>query len=258
MTRLKQYIINEKRNVDFVWEALLKDCKPFLKELKKSVSSIDSLFYRGYDNFNGGTYGFQKKKSRVNRRPRDTPLEVHEIFDDKFHDKFGWYVRTEGIFVTSNSSLARSYGTATIFFPIGKYKYVWSPKIEDLYNDLGSEYLEHVEGALKGNYDSDDSEYEYELEYGEHGGSGHWNDEETEDEWIPDVEYEDWLEQKNADIIDEFEERLRKAIDTFKSNDMKGALKTRHEITFKCSEYYLVSYQDHYENLLKLLKETKV
>ena len=255
MTRLKQYILYEKRNVDFVWEALLKDCKPFLKELKKSMSSTGSFFYRGYNNFNGDIYGFQKKKSRMNRRPRDTPLEVHRKIDNKFYDMFGWHVRSEGIFVTSGLKFAKSYGTSTMFFPIGKYKYVWSPKIEDLYDGFGSESLENVEDALRDNYDNGgDSEYEYELEYGEDSNGGHWDG----DEWIPDLDYDYWLTLKIDEVIYDFEEELEKSIKGFKRNDMKGALKSRHETIFKCSEYYLVSYQDHYENLLKLIKETKV
>jgi hypothetical protein len=277
--RLQQYISEENKNIDKIWHNLSKDCKPFLKEMNKSIPSGDknALFYRGYDSFRSGAIGLQKKKPRTNRQPKDTPRIVHKILDDAFYRVFKWSVRSEGLFTTSQTSYADNYGTLTIFFPIGNYKYVWSSKIKDLYYYIGEGNIDYIEDALR-DEPGWDYKNEYENEYGE-GEKGIWDYDgleveyreditepdgefydpdfdENKFQWIPDVEWDDYIDQRNSDIIDEFDDIVYKAIKTFKNNDMKGALKSCNEVMFKCDEYYLVE-AHHADDLINLIRDYK-
>jgi hypothetical protein len=278
--RLQQYITEEeKKNIEVIWDKLTKDCKPFLKELSKSMGSTsqeNNLFYRGVESFSGVRHNIKKKKTRTNRWPKDTPNEIHEILDDIFSQYFFWNVRSTGVFTSSSKGFAGGYGTPVIFFPIGRYRYVYSPKIKDLYEYIGGEELDYVEDALRGEAGFGFEE-EYDNEYGEGGGEGHWeydgeeigypedvtepdgefydpDYDSTKLKWIPDIDYDDFLDQKNSELIDDFDDTVRRAIKTFKSNDMKGALKSQNETVFECKEYYLVQ-NSSAEELIELIKD---
>ena len=51
--------------------------------------------------------------------------------DKLFKEMFGWEVRN-GIF--TSSTLNYMYGEPYLFFPIGDFKFVWSPDIDDFYD----------------------------------------------------------------------------------------------------------------------------
>ena len=135
--RLQNYINEEKENIESIWIKLIKDCKPFLKELKRSNSISRQFFYRGSNKINADII---KIKPRNNRNPLNTPKKIHNYLDQEFKKKFGWKARSEGVFTTSN--FHTGYGKSHIFFPIGKYKYLYSQQILDLYSHLGGGYIE--------------------------------------------------------------------------------------------------------------------
>ena len=137
MSRLQQYILGEDKKFQQISSMVQRDCKPFIKELKKSNSKKRPFFNRGTTSKT--IDDFSKIKVRKDRKPRDTPLEVHNYLDNALKKKFGWKVRSEGVFATSQERTG--YGTSYIFFPIGKYKYVFSTQILDLYGHLGGGYM---------------------------------------------------------------------------------------------------------------------
>jgi hypothetical protein len=53
-----------------------------------------------------------------------------------FLEKFGWAARSEGVFATGNSKEAAYYGNVYAIYPVDGYKYIWSPKVKDLYTHL--------------------------------------------------------------------------------------------------------------------------
>jgi hypothetical protein len=266
-----------------VLDTLKKDCKPFIKELKKSGKEV---LWRG-------TYARTKTLIRVtprmDRTPKDTPEKVHDELNDRFKKKFGWEVRSEGVFATSGYSSAADYGTPHIFFPVGKYKYVFNPRIEDLWNQIESDYIEIINV-----YDEDfdyiaDWEEAYEDDYGE-GASGSWYYEggdtgevdidsaikaaaEAEDydtdeindadlEWVPDVTWEQYKTDKFEDVEDQAEAQLTDLMDGYRKNNLGLAVRSKVEIHFNCKSYYLVDEQyapDIERHLLrgKPYKETK-
>lgn len=77
--------------------------------------------------------GLGKLKVRKDRKPLDTPLEVHKEFDKIFTKNFGWPARSSGLLTTGDKTVAGSYGNAYQVFPIGKFRFLWSSNVHDLY-----------------------------------------------------------------------------------------------------------------------------
>lgn len=93
------------------------------------------------------------------------------MFDVFFKEKFGWKARSEGIFCASDIMVSNDYGIVSIFFPIGKYSYLWSPNMIDLYAKFADDVRE-LRNIEKGYFDvnlyKDTSIYKkYEKKYTE-------------------------------------------------------------------------------------------
>jgi hypothetical protein len=81
-----------------------------------------------------------------NRKPRDTHPDVHNEMNRMFNEYHGAPFRN-GLFVTGSLKEAKSYGEAIVIFPIGKFKYCWSPTITDL--------SDHVPGGANSVFDQE-------------------------------------------------------------------------------------------------------
>lgn len=117
------------------FKKMVEDCKPFLKELKKA----DYNFL--YSGRKGSYEKFNKRKIRKKRKPRDTPPEIHDILNKSFKDKFGVRARSASFFTTNDIHEAESYGFAHYVFPVGKYRLIYSNKVNDLYRRLDNKIL---------------------------------------------------------------------------------------------------------------------
>ncbi|MFW6130062.1 MAG: hypothetical protein ACOC56_02685 [Atribacterota bacterium] len=125
IVKLENYLNKEDKllKAKELKELLNSKCKKFLKETK------GDLFYRGAAK---AIKTFEVLKPRKDRRPLNTPKELHDFLDMLFNSKFGWKVRSEGVFIMKSKSNVMFYGHSFLFFPIGNYKYVWSPYITDI------------------------------------------------------------------------------------------------------------------------------
>ena len=110
--RFKQFL-NEEYNtekVDYVLSVLKKDCMPFINEISKCPKN--SLYYYGnllfFRAVGNRINEIEKFKTRKDRKPKDTPLIIHNKLNDGLKEKFGWYPRSEGIFVTCDMFQADS------------------------------------------------------------------------------------------------------------------------------------------------------
>lgn len=267
--RLKKFITprkgDSKKALHFIsiWPTVQKACAPFIKELKSTKSY--RFLYRGTEK---RVDVIRKIRRRKDRTPKDMPYDVHTFLDDSFERVFGWNARSEGVFTTSSSMEATTYGDAHMFFPIGKYNYVWSKKHEDLYSNINdTEYI----------YDDySPSPYEYEQEYGEDSGNGTWvydehdtgesdfgdaeekvMEEVGEDEidsslfeWEPEIQEDEWEETKLADWNKEREEFLEGIVDDYTDRNLKGAMDSKNEIMFDVDKFYLIheSYESWVED----------
>ena len=138
------YLTEATVSKEEIKKILNRDCAKFLKEMR---GEYDLLFRGSYKKVNR----IAKIKHNKERKPKDTPQELHDLLNKKFKKKFGWPVRN-GIFTTSSYIMADGYGIPYKFFPIGDYKYVYSTKIEDLF-----QYFEDRDITI---FFSDDNKYD--------------------------------------------------------------------------------------------------
>jgi len=116
MTRLITYL-NENNNVellDEVIEKLKSDCSIYLNDIKRQ----DNILLSGRNS----KEKFFERDVRKNRTPRDTPIEIHTIFDNHFQKKTGIRLRSNSLFCVSGRNTAGAYGDVYYIFPIGKYQ----------------------------------------------------------------------------------------------------------------------------------------
>jgi len=145
-----------------------KDCHDFLYEtmgsfLVRGVKGLSEIPSHTALDHEGNEMEYGIKNVRTDRRPLDTSARRHKIFDDWFERKFGWKPRSEGVFAfgekTSVNEL-KTYGTPCVIFPIGPIKYVWSPRVSDLYADI------NIYTGIKG----DDSVEDRIIDWLDHAG----------------------------------------------------------------------------------------
>ena len=133
MSRFKEYITEGNLTLEQAIEGIKKDCKPFLKDIKGTLGTLVRM--------QGGTSSnpFLLKTIRKEREPLDTFEPIHEITDNWFNKEFGWKARSNVIFCWGKpfSNISDILTNYYLVFPVGKYKYVWSPEVNDL-----TEYLE--------------------------------------------------------------------------------------------------------------------
>lgn len=121
--------------MNILLETINKECKPWLKEIGDfSITTLPNPVFRGIKD-NVRIFRIKKGTRRPDRVPKFTAKQVFEIFDKAFADRFGWWVRSKGIF-TGSEHVAYGYGNTYVFFPMGKYRYVWSVKYQKVWHNL--------------------------------------------------------------------------------------------------------------------------
>jgi len=126
--KFKNYL-NEEIDIDVVYNILIRDCGSFIKEWKKIKPP--RFLLSGRRSYNGD---FKKFYTRIDRRPTDLPIDVHNLIDMWFKKKFGVKARSKSVFATFDYGTADFYGLPYLIFPIGNYKTIHSDKVIDLYS----------------------------------------------------------------------------------------------------------------------------
>jgi len=284
MTRLYEYIEKDEiSKLHGMFNDINKKCQPFLKEFKSS--NCKNLLFRAV---NKKIKLYEEIKPRQDRLPKDTPLNIHKLLDDKFNENFGWKARSEGVFVSSNMEKIKPYGLPYIFIPIGKYEYLWSPKIEDLYEDLDLAVFNKTKFTLNGtNIQRFGNNYKNKIEYDKLkkpesiGGSWWYKDidtrltkkhnaieylkkvkkiKESEEEiymskdfkWFPNISYNTFIKNRYENLTAEVDEIMEEMIRTYKDVNLNGLITHGNEAMFKCNSYYLINF-DYKYNLLHFL-----
>jgi len=241
---------------------LYKDCKLYIDDWRKSGAK--DFLYRGTRR-PGIYFGIKSSHVKSGRLAKDTSQETHNILNDLFKKRFKWYVRN-GVMTTGNISDASSYGTVYLFFPIGKYKFVWSPKVDDLYSEIDVEY-KHMYSFDE--YYGSDIRYDWEEEYGK-DRKGHWEYdgeeidntedlryelEDTEEDfdkdllyWIPDMDYDEYESARRGEYEKEREDYFFDLVKKYTDKNLRGAINSGNEVIFNCDKYYLVDI--NYEEML--------
>jgi len=128
--KFNRYLNEEDKSIEETLAILKKDCKPILNWMKKS--DYDLFLYR-WNSKKAGTI-FELITPRKDRNPSDTPPWLQEIYDDAFEKKFGVRARSSGVFCQVRQLRNQSYSSGSFaVFPVGKFKYIWKPKMADLF-----------------------------------------------------------------------------------------------------------------------------
>ncbi len=172
-------IINEssgKTSLQEILNILWDKCNPFLKDLLSKSKFGGDFLYSGRHE----TKDYYERNVRKDRTPKDMDEDVHTELDGIFKQKFGWKPRSNSIFVSGDVSTASKYGDSIyMIFPVNKYRYLWSLKVEDLYVTIDGgidNYYEFIEEFEMHHEEemTEDLSNEYEREYSESNNKGRY------------------------------------------------------------------------------------
>lgn len=107
-------------------------CQPYLQAVQ---SGSHRVMYRGMKNV-GNFYLYRTMQVRKDRQPTDSSQELHQLLDMAIESELGFKARSESLFVTNNHHVIADYGDPYVIFPIGDFKFAWSPYISDAYSEL--------------------------------------------------------------------------------------------------------------------------
>lgn len=149
---------------------VVRSAAPFFKER----GNTNKVLYRGVGGHYGGVLITRPIAPRTNRRPSDTPNQIHTALNERMVEQFGHPFRTASLFCTAQISQARFYGDAYVLLPQGAFTYLWSPTVRDGYAYFSDESLvhfliKHGQAALDSNEDLNET-----IRYAEGGVDVHY------------------------------------------------------------------------------------
>jgi len=224
----------EEDNFSKIKEIILRDCKPYLDDLKKLKET--KFLHRGMKNrlFFSNIDGISEKITvSKNRLPVDTNRYVNHYINEIFEKKFGLKLRNECVFTIPQHLSNNIYGKCYFMFPIGDYKCYTSFFVSDLFSRLR------------------DTDMIYFYNYLSNGLK-----------ILSEENIKEYLKRNNLtidvqDILDAKKE-FDKILDTYKeydgvTNEFINSFTLANEIMIVCDKYYLIDekYTDQLINLLK-------
>jgi hypothetical protein len=266
MTRLKSYMKQTslfpelEPKEDFIYD---KRVLPgaILEKIEKECSEIIKIYHFSGCLFRGVGFGGEQEIGvntgiyriipRMDRMPKDTSKEHHEMIDGLFKKKFGWGARSEGVFAIPDIDIAKTYGKLCLFLPCNGFKYLYSPEYRDLYSD----FLETLEDDLE--YRMDDGDWvvkksdKENIKVGEvYSLSELYNKDHSNTSNLSSTSKRVYFEEGKSIVIesenDIDEERLDKmkyVVNTYKDKGIGELirLKKKTEVMFKCKHYYAIT-----------------
>lgn len=132
-----------------------KSCMPFLEKVGGFENAVfKNPLFRGVNFFMHDPV--KTVEVAQNRKPVDTPEEIHNIINTWFLKRTGVPFRSASVFCTGDWSEARRYGSGeghvVTVIPAGKFNYCWSPIYNDMYEDLGH-YVYNIDQISGANRD---------------------------------------------------------------------------------------------------------
>lgn len=230
--------------IEEAWDEILPDIQPYLKELRKYDN--DRLAVRGMKVVKMQPF---KEAVRKDRKPRDTPIQIHDATNKYFGKKYGFKARSQGMFAKggepNGGGDVSEYGYRYAVFPIGKYKYLWSPDVEDLINEIDAQWAISVMFT----------EPEYQKDTLEIMGvkKMSFNDRSK----IRDDLMKGKMTKK---LVPQLEKVIKDRLNDFMytKENLHQALEYEHEIMFDCKKYWAIPCEDFksYRRLWELVFNT--
>jgi hypothetical protein len=112
-------------------------CQPWLKETNNGKLVV----YRGISDRSGLAF---TKKTREDRKPKDTDQIRHKAFNAAIAAAGGVANRENALFCTGDRSTAGSYGKSYVLIPVGKFNYTWAIDWNDWTNDVNMDDLREL------------------------------------------------------------------------------------------------------------------
>jgi len=141
MKTYNNYTLITENNINDVFDNMFKECKPFLNEWNNVMSHYltehnEEIFLtRGERHIEKQ---IELRTRNKDRKPTDTPEEIHNYLNGKFMEKFDEKLRNSVFCIKElNGS---GYGKNYIVIPKGEYKMFWNKKIHDLFYDIKQVY----------------------------------------------------------------------------------------------------------------------
>jgi hypothetical protein len=160
MITFKQFISEEELLT--VKELIERDCKPFLDESKRTF-----FLTRGIGDgpaeensiigLSGKHMMYFHKQVRTDRKPTGSSQLLHQTADAYFEETFGVKSRSNSMFTFSENGGSSIYDNLCVVFPIGNFKFVWSPDVRDMFASAYGNTSDQIRQWLeRSNYQDDD------------------------------------------------------------------------------------------------------
>lgn len=191
-----------------------RDCAPYLSYMRSITKESRNWLKRGLNVPQKEPY----IKSRVtkNRKPVDTDSDVHIVLDYNLKELCGEKFRSDAIFCSIALGVVLGYGYPYFVFPVGDWKYCWSPEIKDAYAFFDNHaHDDYPEGRKQ-----IEAELGYEYDEWSHDVVVH------SDKWLKMIK--EYLHSKKPYTTDNLELLIAKG--------------GRHEVMVVCDEVYYVPY----------------
>lgn len=153
MITFKQFLVEDvsdeaREQLMIKWaHQIVTDCRPALNTF---LDLGEYKLYRGMTERNTvyKDEDLQPVEMLTQRRPRDTGEMVHQAMDQWFYENFGIKYRSQAISCTSDYYDAVEYGTPHLIFPIGKFRYIWSPDANDVGVKVDGKTIGRMDGPI--------------------------------------------------------------------------------------------------------------
>lgn len=241
---MKWHQLTESVDENNLEEFILNNCQPYIRE--NPDWKIDSL-YRGIQNESE----IKIIQVRKDRRPMDSSEFYHRLYNNAFAANGIAANRSNSIFCSGWAKIAKRYGKVNVVFPIGDFKYAWSPTINDLYpytDDLMSDGLVRVinnnEDVLtlddippRIRHHIDDSNFPEKFSY--NFLLDQIDDSSADFKWLFD-EHNDNVDALLTKLDFDYNHFNKEFGKLYKTTDLPEAIHTGHEITIACKTYLAV------------------
>lgn len=142
MISFKQFLLESDGPPDYqaIADMIKRDCKPWLAEARGHFAYRGMYLKDGDTSFKpvDASYdgSFYIGTIRKDRKPKDSPLWLHNVLNDTLQQESGIAYRSSSLFVVGDYGQSQNFGNTYLIFPIGEFKYAWSKKLIDPTHDL--------------------------------------------------------------------------------------------------------------------------